>query len=103
MDIQPPTCLSTIWPEGEQRPEQHRCRLGRGQHGLRLDAPLELQMQTLDGVGGARRLPLFDVQPREREELVAGFLQAGGDGSHLSRHLRMNALRRFSTARGSSA
>jgi hypothetical protein len=37
-------------------------------------------MQTLDGVGGARRLPLFDGQPREREEPVAGFLQAGGDG-----------------------
>jgi hypothetical protein len=45
---------------------------GRGQHGLRLDAPLELQMQTLDGIGGARRLPLLEGQPREREELVAG-------------------------------
>src|SRR5215217_4861842 len=34
---------------GEQGPEQHGRGLGRGQHGLRLDAPLELLVQPLDG------------------------------------------------------
>src|SRR4029453_6201462 len=43
---------------GEQCPEQHRGGLGRGQHGLRLDAALELLVQPLDRVGGAGRLPL---------------------------------------------
>lgn len=33
---------------GEPRPEQPCCGLGRGQHGLRLDAPLELLVQPLD-------------------------------------------------------
>jgi hypothetical protein len=35
---------------GEQRPEQHRRGLRAGQHGLRLDAPLELFVQTFDRV-----------------------------------------------------
>ncbi len=43
---------------GEQGPEQHGCGLRRGQHGLRLDAPLELFMQPLNGVRGPCRLPL---------------------------------------------
>ena len=44
---------------GEQRPEQHGRGLRRGQHGLRLDAALELLVQPLDRVGGPRRLPLY--------------------------------------------
>jgi len=39
---------------GKQGPEQH-CSGFRGrQNGLRLDSPLELLVQPLDGVGGAR-------------------------------------------------
>src|SRR5206468_4916042 len=34
----------------EQCPEQHRGGLGAGQDALRLDAPLELLVQALDGV-----------------------------------------------------
>ncbi len=36
----------------QERPEQHGRRLGVGQHGLGLDAPPELLVQSLDGVGG---------------------------------------------------
>lgn len=44
---------------------------------------LELLVQALDGVGGARALPLALRQPREGEEPVAGFLQAVGDRTML--------------------
>src|SRR3954470_22809613 len=43
---------------GEQRPEQHRRGLGRGQHRLRLDPALELLVQPLDRVRGPGRLPV---------------------------------------------
>lgn len=43
---------------GKQRPEQHRCGVGRWQHSLRLDPALELLVQPLDGVGGANAAPL---------------------------------------------
>jgi hypothetical protein len=33
---------------GQQRPEQHGSGVGGRQHGLRLDAPLELLVQPLD-------------------------------------------------------
>ena len=36
---------------GDQGPEQHGGRLRRRQHGLRLDAALELLVQPLDGIG----------------------------------------------------
>ena len=62
-------------------PEQHGGGLRRGQHRLRLDAALELLVQTFNRVRGARALPLVGRQPREREELLAGFLQAVGDGA----------------------
>src|SRR5271165_624566 len=55
----------------KQGPEQHRRRLGRGQHGLRLDTALELLVQPLDRVGRARRLPLTRGQPGESEQPVA--------------------------------
>ena len=42
----------------QQCPEQHRRRLRRRQHGLRLDAAFELLVQSLDGIGGACRPPL---------------------------------------------
>jgi hypothetical protein len=35
---------------GEQSPEQHRSGVRRRQHGLRFDPPLELFMQTFNGV-----------------------------------------------------
>jgi len=44
---------------GEQRPEQHAGGLGAGQQALCLDAPLELFVQALDGVGRANRFPLL--------------------------------------------
>ena len=69
---------------GEQRPEQHGGGLGRRQHGLRLDAPLELLVQPLDGVGGARALPLLGWQPREGEEPIARFLEARCNGLDIS-------------------
>ena len=67
----------------QQCPEQHGCSVGRWQHGLRLDPPLELLVQPLDGIGGARAPPLTGRQPPEGEQPVAGFLQAIGDGAML--------------------
>ena len=64
---------------GEQRPEQHRCCFCRRQHGLRLDPPLELFVQTLDRVRCSRASPLTWRQPCEGEQAVAGFLEAVGD------------------------
>ena len=67
----------------EQRPEQHRGGLCRGQDGLGLDPALELLVQAFDRIGGARALPLARRQPRECEQPFAGFLQAVGDGAVL--------------------
>src|SRR3954467_11717685 len=67
----------------EQRPEQHRGGLGRGQHRLGLDPALEFLVKPLDGVGGSGRLPLAGRQSGEGEELLAGLLQAVGDGPAL--------------------
>ena len=68
---------------GEQRPEQHGRGLGRGQHGLRLDAALELLVQPLDRVRRPRRLPLARGQAGEGEQPLAGLLQAVGDRAAL--------------------
>src|SRR5829696_10463540 len=65
----------------EQRPEQHRGAFCRGQDGLGFDPALELLVQAFDGTGGARALPLARGQPRECEQVAAGFLQAVGDGA----------------------
>src|SRR5829696_1770444 len=65
----------------EQRPEQHRGAFCRGQDGLGFDPALELLVQAFDGIGGARALPLARGQPRECEQVAAGFLQAVGDGA----------------------
>src|SRR3954454_23332871 len=67
----------------EQRPEQHRGGLGRGQHRLGLDPALEFLVKPLDGVGGSGRLPPAGRQSGEGEELLAGLLQAVGDGPAL--------------------
>ena len=88
---------------GEQSPEQHGHGLGAGQHGLGLDAPAEFLVQPLDGVGGAGRFPLRRIEAGEGEQPLPGFLEAVGDGRHLRRHLRRNALRRVSTSAAVSA
>src|ERR1700704_2994402 len=67
----------------EQRPEQHGCGLCGRQDGLRLDSSLELLVQPLDGVRGARASPLARRQTGEGEEAFAGFLQAVGHGTVL--------------------
>ena len=62
----------------EQRPKQHGCGLGRGQHRLGFDPTLELLMEPFDRVGGASALPLAARQPVEGEEPITGFLEAVG-------------------------
>jgi hypothetical protein len=47
---------------------------------LRLDAPLELLVQTLDGISGPQRFPLFG---RVVQEPRSGLLQTGGDSGTL--------------------
>ena len=63
---------------GEQRPEQHGCSLGRGQHGLGFDPAFELLVQPFDCIGGARTLPLADGQSGEGEQPITGLLKAVG-------------------------
>jgi hypothetical protein len=65
----------------QECPEQHRRRLRRRQHGLRLDTAFELLVQSLDGIGGACRPPLTLWQPGEGELPITGFLQAVGNGT----------------------
>src|SRR5262249_58648834 len=60
---------------GEQRPEQHCRRIGRRQHGLRLNPPLELFVQTLDRVRGSCASPLARRQAREGEEAGVGVFE----------------------------
>ena len=66
---------------GEQRPEQHGGSLCGWQHGLRLDPPLELLVQSFDRICCSRALPLARRQPSEGEQPIAGFFQAVGDGA----------------------
>ena len=57
---------------GEQRPEHHGGRLGRGQDGLRLDPAPGLLVRPLDGVcnwyedGGARFAEVSESSPHPR-------------------------------------
>ena len=70
-------------PACHQRPEEHAGSFGAGQQALRFDAPLEFLMQTLDGVAGPDGLPLLLWEAEESEKLVAGLLEAVGDGAAL--------------------
>ena len=89
---------------GEQRPEQHCRRIGRRQHGLLINPPLELFVQTLDRVRCSCASPLARRQARESEEVAASFFEAIGNRSTLwSRHLRMKAVRRVSISSGVAA
>ena len=81
---------------GEERPEQHGGRFGGGQHGLCLDAPLELLVQAFNSIRGPGALPLARRQAGEGKEAVAGLFQAVGDGTMAQP--RINALRRSSTS-----
>src|ERR1019366_7221896 len=62
---QPSTLRIVIWPR---------------QHGLGLDPPLELFVQSLDCIRCPDRFPLAFREAREGEQLVAGLFQAIGDG-----------------------
>src|SRR5215470_8243935 len=62
----------------EQRPEQHGCGLGRGQHCLGLEAAFELLVEPFDGVGCACTFPLAGGQPGEGEQPVTGLFEAVG-------------------------
>jgi hypothetical protein len=81
-DIQGPPAVDFAQrdlPADQQRPEQHASGIRAGQHALGLDAPLELLVQPLDGVGGADGLPLVAWEAQEGEEFFARFFQAVGD------------------------
>ena len=71
----PSTLRMTIWPRGEQRPEQHGGGFGAGQDGLRLDARLK---------SSCRRSIAFEVLidfhwlGEENQKFVAGLKQLPG-------------------------
>ena len=69
-----------IWPEASRAQNDISGGVGRRQHGLRLDPPLELLVEAFDGVRGPGASPLRWWQAGEGEEGVAGLLQAIGDG-----------------------
>ena len=102
---QPSILRMLIWPEASSA--QHRRGICRWQHCLRLDPSFELLVQPFDGISGARRAPLARWQAGESKQPVTRFLQTVGDRPALqpplSRPLRMNALRRSSTAFGVAA
>src|SRR5947209_6630856 len=68
---------------GEQSPEQHAGGFSAWQQALRLDPPLELLVQTLDGIRGSDRLPLLRRIAQEREQLRSGLFQTISHGRAL--------------------
>jgi hypothetical protein len=68
---------------GQQRPEHHRGRVGRRQHGLGFDPAFELFVQPLDRIRCADAAPLARWQAYEGEQAVSCFLQAVGNGAML--------------------
>ena len=58
---------------GKQSPKQHRRRVGRGQHRLRFDPPLELLVEALDSIRGSGASPLRWWQAGEGEQGVPEF------------------------------
>src|SRR5579885_3323054 len=63
----------------EQRPKHHAGRVRTGQHALRLDTSLELLVQPLYGVRRTDGTPLRLRIAQEREQPLAGFLEAAGN------------------------
>src|SRR5213593_4489943 len=63
-------------PRRRQTVQQEQRAVRRGQHRLRLDPPAELLDDALDDVGGAQPLPLAFREAVEREQLVAGLVEA---------------------------
>src|SRR5437899_8104145 len=63
-------------PRRRQTVQQEQRAGLRGQHRLRLDPPTELLDDALDDVGGAQPLPLTLREAIEREQLVAGLVEA---------------------------
>src|SRR5881628_2967778 len=59
-----------------QTVQQEQRAVLRRQHRLRLDPPAELLDDALDDVGGAESLPLALREAIEREQLVAGLVEA---------------------------
>ncbi len=80
----------------EQRPEQHRRRIGRWQHGLRLDPPLELFVQTFDRVRCLALRHWLGGRPVKVKRRSPASSRQSATGRWRSRHLRMKALRRVS-------
>jgi len=66
--------------QSHQGPEQHGRRFRVGQRALGLDPTLELSVQAFDGIGGAQGFPLLKRIAQEGEQLIAGLLQAVGNG-----------------------
>jgi hypothetical protein len=63
---------------------------------LRLDPSLEFFVQTLDRVGDPAAALLARRQACEGEEAITSVFGLWATARHLSRHLRIKALRRFS-------
>jgi hypothetical protein len=59
---------------GQQRPEQHGGGVGGRQHGLSFDPSLELLVQPLDRIGGARTAPLARRQTGRRHRGVPTYM-----------------------------
>jgi len=78
--FQPSIFRITIWPDASKAQNSIAAVSADGQHGLRFDPPLELFMQTFNGVCCSRALPLRWWQRGECEQRISGFLEAVCNG-----------------------
>ena len=91
---QPSTLRMVICPEAIKAQNNIAAVFRRGQHGLGLDPPFELFVQSLNRIRCADRFPLAFREAREGEEFVARFSsRLSATARHFTRHLQMNALR----------
>src|SRR5579862_1830640 len=85
---QPSTLRMLIWPAASSAQNNMTAVSADG----RLDSSLELFVQSLDRIRGARAAPLARRQPSEGEQAFACFLQAVGDGAVLEAPLADEGL-----------
>src|SRR6516162_310029 len=88
---------------GEQCPEQHRCGLGRRQHGLGFDPALELFMEPLMALVVRTLFHWLRGSRVKVKSRSPASSRLSATALHLSRHLRRKARRRSSISVGEVA
>jgi hypothetical protein len=90
---QPLTRRKLIWPLASNARNSMQAVSAQGSRHCVLNAPLELLVQTLDGICGPQRFPLFGRIVQESEEPpLRPPPDSRRERDHFSRHLRTNGL-----------